>query len=78
MEKYDEEFLRKLKQLCLEFDSNAGWWPDHDLEGFALYQFAVNPPKEPVNEYTFERMYKGIEYTEEGKKYLKELDKLKE
>lgn len=74
----DKEFLTKLKQLCLEFDLKAGWWPEHDLEGFALYQFAANPPNDQITEYEFEELYKCIEYTEEGKKYLEELNKLEE
>lgn len=74
----DQEFLQKLKQLCLKFDSKAGWWPEHDLEGFALYQFAANPPKEPVDEYTLEELYKNIDLSEEGKKYLEELQKFEE
>lgn len=72
-----QEFLEKLKALCLKFDSKAGWWPEHDLEGFAIYQFAANPPKEPIGEYELEELYKNIDLSEEGQEYLKELKKIR-
>ena len=78
MTEYDEDFLQKLKQLCLEFDSKASWWLDPDLVGFAIYQFAKNPPPEPIYVNVLEELNKCIEYTVEGKAYIKELEKLQD
>lgn len=70
MTEYDQEFLDKLKQLCLEFDSKAEAYPDPDYVGFALYYYATHP------DYEF---YKGgsiginTEFSEGGDEYKAEL-----
>lgn len=33
----NKEFLEKLKQVCEAFDNNMGEYPEHRLEGAALY-----------------------------------------
>jgi hypothetical protein len=66
MTEYDDDFLQKLKQLCLEFDSKASWYPDPDLVGYALYTFAKNPPTEKMSDYAFSGEYRHIGYDEES------------
>jgi len=65
----DDEFLSRLKKLCLEYDSKVGRWPENELEGFALYYFAQHP------EYEFNYPYDKIDPDNE---YQDEFDKLKE
>jgi hypothetical protein len=48
---FDDYSLSKLKILCQTFDSKTGGWPEHELEGYALYQFALNPDKDPEREW---------------------------
>jgi hypothetical protein len=38
----NEKFIERLKALCLEFDRAAGTYPEHALEGKAVYMFAAN------------------------------------
>lgn len=68
----NEEFIQKLKQLCLEYDSRAEFYPESSLEGFALYYFALHP------EHDFGNHMTGIDYEhhEGGEEYRKELDKI--
>jgi hypothetical protein len=68
-EQLNAYFLERLKQLCLEYDSKAGRWPDHELEGFALYYFALHPEYDPSDEY-----HKvDPDNVDEGEEYIKEL-----
>lgn len=70
MTEYDTEFLAKLKQLCLEYDSKAEFYPESSLEGFALWYFAQHP------DHKFSGI--GIDYEDyrEGKEYREYLDKI--
>lgn len=70
MTKYDAEFLATLKELCLEYDSKAEFYPESSLEGFALYYFATHP------DYNFHNGMTPIDYEfcEGGEEYRKELD----
>lgn len=36
----DDDFLARLRTLCLTFDQEYGDYPEHEYEGAALYQFA--------------------------------------
>jgi hypothetical protein len=65
----DDEFITRLRKLCLEYDSKAGYYPTHELEGFALYYFAVHPEYDPSDEYN----KVDADNVDEGEEYLKEL-----
>jgi hypothetical protein len=66
-------FLERLKQHCLGYDIKAGYYPTHELEGFALYYFALHPEYDPSDEY-----HKvDADNVDEGGEYTKELDKLR-
>ena len=73
MTEHDDDFLLKLKQLCLEFDSKAEAYPDPDYAGFALYYYATHP------DYDLHPGYGGsidiqTEFCEGGKEWEEELD----
>ncbi|MFA6769090.1 MAG: hypothetical protein WCR86_11795 [Parabacteroides sp.] len=73
MTEYDIDFLMKLKQLCLEFDTKAEAYPDPDFVGFALYYYATHPG------YDLHCGYGGsidiqTEFCEGGKEWIEELD----
>lgn len=69
MTEYYPEFLAKLKALCLEYDAKAGYYPDQELEGFALLFFALHPEYDPSDEY-----HKvSADFEDDGKEYLEEL-----
>jgi|GEM_PF-3860300 len=74
MTEYDADFLAKLKQLCLEYDSKAGFYPESSLEGFAIYYFAQHP------NHKFKSGGGGIDYEfrDGGNEYMEELQKLDE
>ncbi len=66
---YSKEFIDQLKQLCIEYDSKAEFYPESSLEGFALYYFATHP------DHKFDGFSNGIEYEycDGGKEYREEL-----
>jgi hypothetical protein len=66
MTEYDAKFLEKLKQLCLEYDSKAGRWPENELEGYALYYFSQHPDYE--FNYPYDKIDPEEEYEEELRK----------
>ena len=68
---FDENFLIKLKRLCLEFDRKSEAYPEHDYEGFALYYFATHPECE-LNPAYGNKI--DTEFSEGGEAYLKELE----
>jgi hypothetical protein len=70
---YESEFLSKLKKLCLEYDSKAGSYPDPDYVDFALYYFALHPEAD-LNTAFGNQI--DTEFSEGGKEYLEELEKL--
>jgi hypothetical protein len=37
----DNDFLLKLKALCLRFDREYGGYPEHEYEGLSVYEFAL-------------------------------------
>ena len=41
MTEQDKEFLSNLKQLCMEYDSKYGEYPESKYQGLALYDFAT-------------------------------------
>lgn len=51
MTEYDADFLEKLRKLCLEFDVKCDNWPDHELEGYALFEYARNPVDCPAEKW---------------------------
>jgi hypothetical protein len=71
----DDEFLSKLKKLCLEYDVKAGSYPDPDYVGFALYYFALHPDADLNTAFGNEI---DTEFSEGGKEYSEELDKLED
>jgi hypothetical protein len=66
-------FLERLRHLCLEYDRKAGYYPTHELEGFALYYFALHPEYDPSDEYN----KIDVENSDGGNEYKEELDKLR-
>lgn len=69
--KYEPEFLEKLRTLCLEFDVKCDNWPEHELEGFALYEYARNPVEDPAEHWN------NIEQEKDETGYLDEWFKLR-
>jgi len=67
MTKYDQEFLAKLKQLCLEYDSKVGLHPESDLEGCSIYCFALDEAN----------LFKQCSEFKDGVEYVKDLEKLR-
>ncbi|MEN6554281.1 MAG: hypothetical protein ABFC34_15490 [Methanobacterium sp.] len=41
MTEYDQEFLEKLKQLCMEYDTKYGEYAETKYQGLSLYDFAA-------------------------------------
>jgi hypothetical protein len=62
----DDEFLSRLKQLCLEYDSKAGRWPENELEGFAVLYFAQHRDYE--FNYPYDKLDPDKEYEDEFEK----------
>jgi hypothetical protein len=68
-EQLNTYLLERLKQRCQAYDSKAGYFPTHELEGFAVYYFALHPEYDPSDEY-----HKvDTDNVDEGVEYLKEL-----
>jgi len=73
MTEHDDDFLLKLKQLCLEFDSKAEAYPDFDYVGFAIYYYATHPGCNP-NPTMASKIDTG--FCEGGKEWIIDLDKM--
>ena len=73
MTEIDNDFLTKLKQLCLEFDSKAEAYPDFDYVGFAIYYYATHPECNP-NPTMASKIDTG--FCEGGNEWITELDKM--
>lgn len=67
-QKYDQEFLSKLKELCLEYDKHAEEFPESTYEGFAIYYFASN-----YGSFVPDNFGIAISDHEGGNEWLKEL-----